>query len=213
MSWIKPNFLWMMFRCGWGTKPGQEVVLAVRMQRAGFDRILAAAVHSSYVPEVYGERDQWQRERVNDLVRQIDAALQEVRPGASLSAAVWFCYTGGCGYGLSSGYEDYYQDSLGWLAEGSVDGIAPMLYEWAGFDDLATWRDVMLQFQSASNGADVYPGLSGDFADFSQIAARIQAARDAGTAGHAIFSYGALDAHGYWDNFAAGPYAQPAALP
>jgi hypothetical protein len=24
MSWIKPNFLWMMYRSGWGTKPGQE---------------------------------------------------------------------------------------------------------------------------------------------------------------------------------------------
>src|SRR6476620_9141200 len=26
MSWIKPNFLWMMYRSGWGTKVGQEVV-------------------------------------------------------------------------------------------------------------------------------------------------------------------------------------------
>ena len=25
MSWIKTNFLWMMYRSGWGTKPGQEV--------------------------------------------------------------------------------------------------------------------------------------------------------------------------------------------
>src|ERR1700704_2267928 len=24
MSWIKPNFLWMMYRCGWGTKEGQK---------------------------------------------------------------------------------------------------------------------------------------------------------------------------------------------
>ena len=23
MSWIKPNFLWMMFRSGWATKEGQ----------------------------------------------------------------------------------------------------------------------------------------------------------------------------------------------
>ncbi len=29
MSWIKPNFLWMMYRSGWGTKPEQEVTLAV----------------------------------------------------------------------------------------------------------------------------------------------------------------------------------------
>ena len=28
MTWIKPSFLWMMYRCGWATKPGQERVLA-----------------------------------------------------------------------------------------------------------------------------------------------------------------------------------------
>jgi hypothetical protein len=28
MSWIKPNFLWMMHRSGWGTKPDQETILA-----------------------------------------------------------------------------------------------------------------------------------------------------------------------------------------
>ncbi|MBK7397491.1 MAG: DUF4291 domain-containing protein [Myxococcales bacterium] len=47
MSWVKPNFLWMMFRSGWGTKEGQEVTLAVRLRRSGFDAILAAAVPSS----------------------------------------------------------------------------------------------------------------------------------------------------------------------
>ncbi len=26
MSWIKPNFLWMMYRSGWGTKEGQEIM-------------------------------------------------------------------------------------------------------------------------------------------------------------------------------------------
>src|SRR6185295_11209872 len=44
MSWIKPNFLWMMYRSGWGSKPDQEVTLAVRLQRPAFDRILSLAV-------------------------------------------------------------------------------------------------------------------------------------------------------------------------
>ena len=35
MSWIKPNFLWMMYRSGWATKPGQERVLAVWLDREG----------------------------------------------------------------------------------------------------------------------------------------------------------------------------------
>jgi hypothetical protein len=37
MSWIKPNFLWMMFRCGWGTKEGQEIILGLRLRRPFFD--------------------------------------------------------------------------------------------------------------------------------------------------------------------------------
>jgi hypothetical protein len=60
MSWIKPNFLWMMYRSGWGTKEGQEVTLAVRMRRDGFDAILGEAVHSTFVPEVYPSHDAWQ---------------------------------------------------------------------------------------------------------------------------------------------------------
>jgi hypothetical protein len=40
MSWIKPNFLWMMYRSGWGTKEDQEVTLSVRLRRDTFDEIL-----------------------------------------------------------------------------------------------------------------------------------------------------------------------------
>nr|CAA9221226.1 hypothetical protein AVDCRST_MAG63-512 [uncultured Armatimonadetes bacterium] len=61
MSWIKPNFLWMMFRCGWAAKENQETVLAVTITRAGFDAILDAAVPSTYVREAYGSEDEWKR--------------------------------------------------------------------------------------------------------------------------------------------------------
>jgi Domain of unknown function (DUF4291) len=59
MSWIKPNFLWMMYRCGWASKEGQEVVLAVRLKRSAFDEILRLAVHSSFVPEIYENELAW----------------------------------------------------------------------------------------------------------------------------------------------------------
>ncbi|MCA9691747.1 MAG: DUF4291 domain-containing protein [Myxococcales bacterium] len=71
MSWVKPNFLWMMYRSGWGQKPGQEVVLAVRLRRAAFDELLAAAVHSSFVPEVYGDASRWRA-----AVRRSEVRLQ-----------------------------------------------------------------------------------------------------------------------------------------
>ncbi len=37
MTWIKPSFLWMMYRCGWGRKDsGQHRVLAIDISRDGF---------------------------------------------------------------------------------------------------------------------------------------------------------------------------------
>jgi hypothetical protein len=69
MTWIKPNFLWMMYRSGWGTKAGQEVTLAIRLKRSAFDQILAAAVHSSFNPEAYKTHDDWKRQVAESDVR------------------------------------------------------------------------------------------------------------------------------------------------
>ncbi|MDE6005212.1 MAG: DUF4291 domain-containing protein [Oscillospiraceae bacterium] len=48
MTWIKPSFLWMMYRCGWGLKENQEHVLAIDIKRQAFDEIVKNAVVSSY---------------------------------------------------------------------------------------------------------------------------------------------------------------------
>lgn len=61
MSWIKPNFLWMMYRSGWGTKEGQEVVLAVTIPRTLFDEILAAAVPSTFTSVLYPDQESWKK--------------------------------------------------------------------------------------------------------------------------------------------------------
>src|SRR5262245_45178146 len=41
MTWIKPSFLWMMYRSGWGSAQGQERVLAVEITRDGFEWALS----------------------------------------------------------------------------------------------------------------------------------------------------------------------------
>jgi hypothetical protein len=71
MSWIKPNFLWMMYRSSWGTAEGQEVVLAIWLRRAAFDEILAQAVASSYGASGATDRRAWQ-----DAVARSDVRLQ-----------------------------------------------------------------------------------------------------------------------------------------
>lgn len=59
MSWIKPNFLWMMYRSGWGTKPGQEVILGLRIRRTFFDSILDRAVASTFNPSRHSTHEAW----------------------------------------------------------------------------------------------------------------------------------------------------------
>ncbi|MFP1628419.1 DUF4291 domain-containing protein [Streptomyces sp. 5K101] len=62
MTWIKPSFLWMMYRCGWGAKAGQETVLAVEITRDGFEWALRHACLSSYAHGVHPDRATWQRQ-------------------------------------------------------------------------------------------------------------------------------------------------------
>ncbi|GAA3193369.1 DUF4291 domain-containing protein [Dactylosporangium siamense] len=61
MTWVKPSFLWMMYRSGWAMKEGQEHVLAVRLRRAGFDAAVAGACLSHYSPAVHASRADWSR--------------------------------------------------------------------------------------------------------------------------------------------------------
>jgi hypothetical protein len=71
MSWVKPNFLWMMYRSDWGRAEGQEVVLAVRLRRAFFDELLNRAVPSSFHASGYASEAAWR-----DAVRVSDVRLQ-----------------------------------------------------------------------------------------------------------------------------------------
>ncbi|MFR9787175.1 DUF4291 domain-containing protein [Streptomyces sp. MB22_4] len=61
MTWVKPSFLWMMYRCGWGTKEGQETVLAIEISRAGFEWALEHACLSHYEQGLHADRDAWKR--------------------------------------------------------------------------------------------------------------------------------------------------------
>ena len=63
MTWIKPSFLWMMERSGWGTKPDQEHTLAVRITRAGWEEALGQAILTEREVDGARVRVQWDPER------------------------------------------------------------------------------------------------------------------------------------------------------
>ena len=69
MTWIKPSFLWMMYRSGWGTKKGQERILAIDITRSGFQWCLENACLSHFDPAIHTSQSAWQRAKEQSPVR------------------------------------------------------------------------------------------------------------------------------------------------
>lgn len=59
MSWIKPGFLWMMYRSGWASKENQESIIAIKIKINDFKKILNKGVLSSFDSEYYESELIW----------------------------------------------------------------------------------------------------------------------------------------------------------
>ncbi|GAA4071243.1 DUF4291 domain-containing protein [Actinomadura miaoliensis] len=68
MTWIKPSFLWLMARSNWARKPGQEMILAVRITRAGWEEALRQAVPTHPDRRVFRDSDEWRARFARALV-------------------------------------------------------------------------------------------------------------------------------------------------
>lgn len=69
MSWIKPNFLWMMYRCGWASKANQERVLAFWLDKTAFEDILSQAAFSTFTAGNYESQEAWKQDLTTKKVR------------------------------------------------------------------------------------------------------------------------------------------------
>jgi hypothetical protein len=69
MTWIKPSFLWMMYRSGWATKKGQEYVLAIKLKRNGFEWALQNSCLSHFDNSLYSSPEEWKTKLQNSTVR------------------------------------------------------------------------------------------------------------------------------------------------
>lgn len=59
MTWIKPSFLWMMYRSGWGKKENQTHTLAIDITRDGWDELLKNGVLTSYKENPLISKEDW----------------------------------------------------------------------------------------------------------------------------------------------------------
>jgi hypothetical protein len=69
MTWVKPSFNWMMYRCGYASKTGQEKVLGIDITREGFEWALERAVLSNFNPSIHTSHDEWQSSLAESQVR------------------------------------------------------------------------------------------------------------------------------------------------
>ena len=68
MTWIKPSFLWMMYRAGWGYKDaGQRRILAIDIRREGFEWALEHSCPS--YPDPSMNTEDWTKLKAESPVR------------------------------------------------------------------------------------------------------------------------------------------------
>ena len=69
MTWVKPSFLWMMYRSGWAKKENQERILAIDIKREAFDFIVEHAVPSTFDASRYVSIDDWKNQVKESSIR------------------------------------------------------------------------------------------------------------------------------------------------
>jgi Domain of unknown function (DUF4291) len=69
MTWVKPSFLWMAYRCGWGTKPGQDRVLAIEITKTGFEWALEHSCLSHFELASHESEEAWSTRLAESPIR------------------------------------------------------------------------------------------------------------------------------------------------
>ncbi|EFA77827.1 hypothetical protein PPL_09325 [Heterostelium album PN500] len=69
MTWVKPSFLWMMYRSGWATKHNQECILAIRIKREGFEWALQNSSLSQHLSISAEQREEHREQLLSQPVR------------------------------------------------------------------------------------------------------------------------------------------------
>jgi uncharacterized lipoprotein YddW (UPF0748 family) len=100
--------------------------------------------HPDDDPQIW---NRWRADQLTRLVGEIKSRIDQRRPGATLSAAVWST--------PQVGYRDYLQDSLAWLRAGTVDAVMPMAYT----ASLSDFERYIGAYRAAAPSRRVVPGL------------------------------------------------------
>ena len=170
-------------------------------------------------------RDDWRRENVNQLVRQLNDAIHNVKPWVRFGISpfgIWQPGYPASVRGLNQ-YTELYADARKWLRQGWLDYFTPQLY-WSvdkpqqRYDELLEWwvgENVMKRHMWPGNytGKMLLPAFRWPT---SEIIEQIRLTRaQPGATGNVHFSMKVFfeNPDALNERLVAGPYAQPALVP
>jgi len=170
-------------------------------------------------------REDWRRENVNLLVRQLNTAIHNVKPWVRFGVSpfgIWRPGNPPSVRGLDQ-YSEIFADARKWVRQGWADYFTPQLY-WS-VDKPEQRYDELLKWWVSENvtGKHMWPGnytgkmtLPAFHWPASEIVEQIRLTRaQAGATGNVHFSMKVFldDPDGLNERLMAGPYAQPALVP
>lgn len=163
--------------------------------------------------------DEWRRDNITEILRGIYHDVKAIKPWVKVSSSPVGKYKNTSRYS-SSGWNAYfavYQDPEGWLGEGIEDQLYPMQYFKNNY-----FYPFMLDWQEASNGRQIIPGLGIYFLDpkegnwtINDIKRQIQFCRESGVAGEAYYrsKYLMDNSKGIYDELQKKYYRYPTLIP
>jgi len=115
-----------------------------------YDSISLARFNAQYNTTPEKSLDEWnefRRQQVTDLVRMVYVNVHNIKPKVIVSAATWGNW--------KEGYNDYFQDAHGWLAQGIIDFVCPMTYT----HDAQLYEADIQDQMANTHGRYIFPGV------------------------------------------------------
>lgn len=149
--------------------------------------------------------EDWQRAQITGFLNDLYGQILAVKPQVKLTSAVWGIYdrTKLPGYNsFSSGYQQYYQDSLAWVHAGVMDALVPMIY-WDIGGKKPDYDECYRFFQANAGGRHVYGGIQTKYKDLDEPMREIEYTRSVQGQGIVGFSFTGIDGRNAWGRYRA----------
>ena len=153
----------------------------------GGKKASASAAAEVRAHPIWAQWRKWRVEQVNNLVRELGAAVKQAKPGLPISSYVW-------GYHTYTGNYEVCQDWITWINEGILDWINPSGYR---YDDASFRQAARLNREHVPETCPYYITIGvhtshGSLTNAAAIRKQMNMAAEAGADGLVFFTWQAL---------------------